>query len=350
MNPEYIKLIKIDHENNEVVPEPLQDEGNVRSYVMDIINQITENAGDRFYRFKDTDLTMKTWIDAIINNEDRDARSHDIANRLLQKEIAAQQRYHNITDIQKGILLIAYCQMTADGDYKMVICKADYTEFIEETTGEKKNGLPTKKKIFKSFAANIKKNADAHSYGDIITFDVNAKQSKYWYDEFLDLVALRNNEENTEKAFQFISTKILDPIKKESRSDYLCLWNSTIAYMRSEGEFSIDHYANEILAAYRPVEESLNMGNIAAKARELPDKFHFDSRFEKVPSKIKAKFKKEIKLTDDIDLVLKQNIPHIERTIEPYIGEDGTKYIMVSSEEGYKYAESLKASAEKQLQ
>ena len=38
---------------------------------------------------------------------------------------------------------------------EIVICKADYTEFIEETTGEKKNGLPTKKKIFKLYLAII---------------------------------------------------------------------------------------------------------------------------------------------------------------------------------------------------
>ena len=348
MNIKYLKLIKIDHENNRVEEEPLNEEGNVRNYVMDIINQITENAGDRFYKFKDTDLTMKIWIDAIVNDEERDARSLNIANRLLEKETAAQQRYHNITEIQKGILLIAYCQMTNDGDYKMVICKADYTEFIEETTGDKKNGLPTKKKIFKSFAANIKVNAGVHSYGDIITYDVNAKQSKYWYDEFLDLVALRNNEENTEKAFNFINSKILDPIKKDSKSDYLYLWNSTVAYMRSDGEFNIDHYADEILAVYHPVGEGIDMNAIATKAKELPEKFHFDNRFQKVPSKIKAKIKKEIKLTDDIDLVLKKNIPHIERTIKPHIDENGTKYIMVSSEEGFKYAESLEASAENQ--
>ena len=67
MEVKYLKLIKIDHDNNNVSEEPLNEEGNVRNYVMDIINQITENAGDRFCKFKDIDLTMKTWIDAIVN-------------------------------------------------------------------------------------------------------------------------------------------------------------------------------------------------------------------------------------------------------------------------------------------
>lgn len=339
MEIEYLKLIKIDHDNNTVQEEPLNDEGNVRDYVMDIIGQITDNAGERRYEFKDGELTMKTWIGGIVNNNDRDASALSIANRLLQKEYAAQLRYH-FTDIQKGILLIAYCKMTGT-EYKMVICKADYTEFIEETTGEKKNGLPTKKKIFKSFAANITVNAGAFTFGNMVTFDVNAKQSKYWYDEFLDLKALHNNEENTEKAFNYLRSKILDDVRKKSKSDYLVLWNTTVAYMRSDGEFSMDHYADNILAVYQPECAGLNMNELARKAKALPGQYDFDSRFEKVPSKIRAKMKNEIKLTDDIELVLKNNIPNLSSTIKPHEENDGTKYIMVLSEEGYKYAENL---------
>lgn len=349
MTVEYLKLIKIDHENNAVQEEPLNDEGNVREYVMDIIAQITDNAGERRYKFKDDELTMKTWISDIVNNNDRDARAMSIADRLLQKENIAQQRYHTITDIQKGILLIAYCKMT-DTEYKMVICKADYTEFIEETTGEKKNGLPTKKKIFKSFAANITLNVGTHSFGDMVTFDVNSKQSKYWYDEFLDLKALHDNSENTEKAFNYLKSKILEQVRKKSKSDYLVLWNSTVAYMRSEGEFSMDHYADSILAAYQPIEDSLNMNELANKAKSLPTQYDFDNRFEKITSKITAKMKNEITLTNDIILVLKQNIPHIERTILAHEEEDGSKFVMIQSEAGYKYAENLKRIAENQEQ
>ena len=258
---------------------------------------------------------------------------------MLEKEITAQQRYHSITDIQKGILLIAYCKMT-EIDYKVIICKADYSEFIEETSGEKKNGLPTKKKIFKSFAANITINAGTFSYSEILTFDVNAKQTKYWYDEFLDLKALHDDSENTVNAFNYLKSKILDVVRKDSKSDYLVLWNSTVAYMRSEGEFSMDYYADNILATYNPICNRLHMNELAERAKTLPRQYNFDSRFQKVPSKIQAKIKNEIKLTDDIELVLKKNIPNLSRTIKPY-EEDGEKYIMVRSEDGYKYAEQL---------
>lgn len=347
MDIEYLKLIKIDHENDCVQSEPLNDDGNVKKYVMDIIGQITENAGERRYKFKDNELTMRTWIGDIVQNNEREARAMDIAKRLLEKEENAQQRYHNITDIQKGILLIAYCKMT-DAEYKLIICKADYSEFIEETSGEKKNGLPTKKKIFKSYAANITINAGTYSYSDMVTFDVNAKQTKYWYDEFLDLKVLHDDSENTEKTFNYLKSKILNPIRKQSKSDYLVLWNSTVAYMRCQGEFSMDYYADNILATYHPVCNDLHMSEIAEKAKALPGQYNFDSRFQKVPSKIQAKIKNEIKLTDDIELVLKNNIPNLSRTIKPY-EENGQKYIMVRSEDGYNYAEQLVAIEAQQI-
>lgn len=348
MEIEYLKLVKIDHENNCVQGEPLNEEGNVKNYVMDIISQITDNSGERRYEFKDGELTMKTWIGDIVCNTERDTRAIDIARRLLNIEENAQQRYNSITDIQKGILLIAYCKMT-DTEYKVIICKADYSEFIEETSGEKKNGLPTKKKIFKSFAANITVIAETSTFGEMVTFDVNAKQSKYWYDDFLDLKVLHDDSENTEKAFSYIKSKILDPIQRKSKSDHLFLWNSTVVYMRSDGEFSMEHYADNILAVYHPICRDLNMNELAVKAKNLPEQYNFDSRFQKIPAKIKAKLKKEIKLTDDIDLVLKKDIPYLSRTLKPYEA-NGEKYIMVRSEDGYRYAEQLSTIEAQQVQ
>ena len=51
----------------------------------------------------------------------------------------------------------------------------------------------------------------------------------------------------------------------------------------------------------------------------------------------------EIKLTNDIELVLKSNIPNLSRTLKPH-EENGEKFIMVRSDEGYKYAENLEIS------
>ena len=82
----YLKLIKIDHDNNNVAEEPSSEEGKVREYVMDIIEQITDNAGDRRFAFIETEMTMRNLIDGIITGADRDGIAMSIAQRLLQKE------------------------------------------------------------------------------------------------------------------------------------------------------------------------------------------------------------------------------------------------------------------------
>ena len=46
-------------------------------------------------------------------------------------------------------------------------------------------------------------------------------------------------------------------------------------------------------------------------------------------------------MTDDIELVLKKDVPHLSRTIKAREEEDGAKYIMIRSVEGYEYAENL---------
>ena len=109
-----LQSFKIDRDNNSVDEERIGEEGNVREYVEGIITQINDNDGDRRYEFKDTELTMKACLDAIISDNNRDVQSSFIANRLLEVEKDAQEKVAKLTDIQKGILLIAYCKMTDD--------------------------------------------------------------------------------------------------------------------------------------------------------------------------------------------------------------------------------------------
>lgn len=339
MEVQYLKLIKIDHENKCVDVENIEEQENVRDYVMAIIKQISENAGDREYRFKAEEFTMKTLLDNLVLNKNRDEQSLAIAKRLLSKENQAQERYSKITDIQKGILLIGFCKMT-DIEYKVVICKADYTEFIEEATGQKKNGLPTKKKIFKSFCGNVTMNGGVHTFGKLVTFDVNSNQAKYWYSDFLDLDVCLDDTENTKRAFGYIKSKILDPLHSDHPHEHLRLWNMTVGYMRSEGEFSIDYYADNILGTYQP-EDGLDMAPLVKKAKELPSRFGFDNRFNKVPTVIKSRFKQEYKLTDDIKLTLTNHIQNLGSTIKAYKDSEDNKYIMIKSEAGYKVANSI---------
>lgn len=342
MDVSYIQLVKIDHDNNNVVVESIDEQENIKQYVMDMLATISENVGEREYIFKDGEETMKTYLNSFINEDNKDETTLNIAKRLLSKEKDAQLKYAHITQIQKGIMLASLCKMT-DRDYKVIIAKADYSEFLEEASGEKRNGLPTKKKIFKSFIANVTIVDGVYSISKMVTFDVNSSQAKYWYNDFLDLEAKLDDEANTKKAFDEINARVLTPIKKESKDDYWCLYNATLSYMRSEGEFDIEYYANEILGKYTPKNPNVKIKDLSKKALELPEKRNFDKKFTKVPKAINKKIKAIIPLTEDISLSVADNSnPSLKNVIKPHEDEEGCKYIMVKSDEGYSYAKSLK--------
>jgi hypothetical protein len=342
MDVPYIKLVKIDHDNDNVVIERIDGQENIKQYVMDMLVTISENIGEREYIFKDGEETMKTYLNNFINEDNKDEITLHIAKRLLSKEQDAQIKYVHITQIQKGIMLASLCKMT-ERDYKVIIAKADYSEFLEEASGEKKNGLPTKKKIFKSFIANVTFVDGKYSISKMVSFDVNSSQAKYWYNDFLDLEAKLDDETNTKKAFDEINARVLTPIKKESKDDYWCLYNATLRYMRSEGEFDIEYYVNEILGKYIPTNPNVKIKDLSKRALELPEKRNFDRKFTKVPKAIKKKIKAIIPLTEDISLSVADNSnPSLKNIIKPYEDEEGYKYIMVKSDEGHSYAKSLK--------
>ena len=196
--------------------------------------------------------------------------------------------------------------------------------------------------IFKSFIANATIVDGAYSISKMVTFDVNSSQAKYWYNDFLDLEAKLDDEANTKKAFDEINVRVLTPIKKESKDDYWCLYNATLRYMRSEGEFDIEYYANEILGKYTPTNTNVKIKDLSKKALELPGKRNFDKKFTKVPKAIKKKIKAIIPLTEDISLSVTDNgNPSLKNVIKPHKDEEGHKYIMVKSDEGYSYANGL---------
>ena len=340
MKPIYSRLVKIDHQNKYVAFEEFNGVENLNLYIMQMIQEITDDDGDREYEFLETALTMKSYIDDFINKEDaRDEVVLKIAQRLLESEMEAQKTLGRFTEIQKGILLISFCDMeTHNRDFKVLISKADYNEFIEESTGEIKNGLPTKRRVFKAYVANVKLQEKGYNLVKNSTYDVNATTAKYWYRDFLELEPIINDEDNTQKAYEAIDKHLLGHLKKKYKEDYIHLRNTTIHYMRSEGEFDIDEFADEILGAgYTPVNPDLNMADIIEKVRTFPKRYKFDRKFQKVPKAIKARIKDVIPLGQDIELVLRGYIPNLEQIIRPHELE-GKKYIMIQSEDGYKYA------------
>lgn len=83
------------------------------------------------------------------------------------------------------------------------------------------------------------------------------------------------------------------------------------------------------------------MTSLKEKVNKLFEDGKIDKKFQKKPNEITDKFKDKVKLSDDIELHLLQDIQNASDVI--IAGEDdGRKYIKIYSDEGYKYAEGLK--------
>jgi hypothetical protein len=334
----YHRLYKVDIVTQEVTLQEFAENDNVNKYVMDLLNSVSDNEGDREYLFEESSLTMKTYLTKIINREDRDSTSELIAKRLLQEENKAQKKIEHLNkQIQKGILIISYVQMT-DTENKLILSKADYNEFIEEVTGNLRSGLPTKKKIFKSFISNVTATDTENEISKLVTFDSNATKASYWTKEFLELEEIRDDEKNTLSAYNAIKKDILEPMRKNHKADYLCLWNATVAYFRGEGEFDLFHYRDNIVGNYQPIDNTLKLDGVKAKIDKLPSKYKFDSKFTKKPKVVRDKFKNTIALTTEIDLIIKHDVANPKKTFVPFT-HDGNEYIGILSSEGYQYAQ-----------
>lgn len=333
MNIIFSKLYKIDVQQNTVesiiLPETQND---LSGYITQLIESIAEDSDSKEFNFLSDATEVRTLILRAIEQQDYDHPITQIASRLLMKEALAQENTNLPIEIHRGMLIFSMVQMTEDTK-KFIISKAEHTEFLDDVTFNKRQGPPLKKKIYKAFTVDIDSSL---SFSKISVYDTNATISKYWWRDFLELSEIRSSEENTENAFSAIDTKVLTPIKKDYPKDYIYLRNSVIHYFRATSEFRMDDFIQIGIGNYQPFDNSLNINSVKTKIRELPERYKFDTLFEINPDKIRARFIKDIKLTDQIDLRLKQDIDNLEDVISAKIIE-GKKYVLVESTTGYEY-------------
>jgi len=243
-----------------------------------------------------------------------------------------------IGQIPKGVLIAALVSCD-DGVTKLIFAKADYAEFMEEHTGDKRLGLPTKKKIYKAASFDISCDADTHEYSfpNIKICDTSKRDAKYWWKDFLELRELRSNEDNTQKAYTSIKNKIIAPLKHGHKADYISLYNFNLGYFSTNTQFDIEDYINQ-LQAFQFSDQTIEKRSMVDKLRQLPVRDGFDAVFEKAPESIKDRMKREtIALDDNIDLTIKGRIENLFDTIIAEKDRQGREYVKILSPSGYAF-------------
>lgn len=343
----YSKFCKVDNVAQTASEANFEVPVNINVYIQELITDCTAKAGDREYKFDDTRDTTKPRIVKIIKDIERDATSLALADRLAKVEYERNRKYSQLRgEIPTGILLVAYVDMELCGqnEFKFILAKADYTEFIEEITGQKKTGLPTKKKLFKSFITNVTWEEGEPKLKQLKTYDPKKDTASYWWDDFLELSEVRSDSVNTLNAMNLLKKEILNKVKENHKEAYLPLYNATVRYMRTRGEFDLEYFRDNVFGAQVINDPTFEMDKWKKKITKLTrGETRFDSVFTKKPEEIKERsFATEIELTPLIELRIKNNFSTQDTVIKAK-EEDGDEGIFIKSETGYKYAKGLEA-------
>lgn len=305
-----------------------------------IIDALHENMSVRKYR-KKSDTTevvslVKRITDKVLQEDEEEMDDwqafQTIAERLLHYEIEKQAQISRLgRQIKKGSLIQALLQKEDTLEYVYLLAKVEHSTWVDVNDFAVKTGFPSdKKSVWKScvFKMNIQDNVSevesARIYMD--------GDSKYWHNEFLELVEETTDETNTRVAFKSINTLLEQKIRRKGPNDYFVLRNAVIAYFRANRHIDYDQMYDAIFSNYEPSQvDAKDIDNLNEQIQKLPETKKFDRQFSSISSAIKAKIRGIYKVSEEIDINVKEDIEDVKKTIQSVVGEDGVQYIRIKS-------------------
>jgi hypothetical protein len=241
-----ISFYRIDHTQNIINEIPvLSKQAQLSEYISSLFHNIANTSGKRMFYFRSDTTEVRHSLNLMITGYFSEGSVIN-AKRLLDVEIKAQEKLNLNIEIQKGILFQAVIK---DGNsQKIIISKADHNEYLDESDFELHLGLPWKKKVFKAIIIEFK--PESTEIESVSVFDTNSTMSKYWWQDYLELVERYTDSENTKNALKLMDKKIFKPIEKNYPADYLILRNTMVGYFRSKEEFDIRDFVQTTLDNY----------------------------------------------------------------------------------------------------
>lgn len=320
---------KIDHFNSRVDLLTEVSGSEIEEYLSRLISDINGESSKRKFRFRSNTTEVRSQLPLMLDGKFEEASS-TIVNRLLPIESKVQDDIAHLgIEIQKG----SFIQILIEDSnyYKIILSKADHSEFLDEKDNYNlHSGLPKKKKVFKAILINILKNKEVD---EIFVYDTNAKISEYWWSTFLELDEVYTDSENSSKSFKSIDS-VLSKIKKDYKADHNYVRNATITYYRSHQEFDLNNYVDSILKEYTPVDPNFPVSELVDKIEKLPEKKGFDHRFSIISKEIGAKISNKINLLPGMELHI-NGVENLEDVVDRGLEDDNRKFIKIYSDKGY---------------
>lgn len=337
--------IDVANENTELSPLPGTTAA-IEEWKTGLIKRIYDGEKRRF-KFPSDTTEVVALIKKILSDDKKDACASRIAERLLEKEKASQDKVAHLVDIQKGALI--QLLTTYEGKPAYLLAKIEHEWFLDEKDGEKHSGLPFERHIFKTCFITFDKDDEVLEV--VVSDNKRKKISEYWSYDFLEVRELTTNEHNTRESFKVLEAIVQKKLKAKYPSDYTQIRNNLVGYFRTNATFSYKEMVNQVVGDYTPDNEGFKVETFKTELEALPAKFKekgeefFEETFDIIQSEIKAKYKKTIDLTDKITLKLKEDIDNIGSVITAVM-HAGKKCIRIETEQGYSLFPKEKEAAD----
>ncbi|XJR90466.1 hypothetical protein ACH34E_06865 [Elizabethkingia anophelis] len=157
MNINFSSLHHIDVASNNIEEITLDvSQEDLSKYIEELVDEIVYNPSKRNYKFKDASTQVKSSLFKILeNNQDLKSIIEQNNKRLLEKESQSQQSLASKNldvVIQKGSLLHLSFEHEGEPYKKIILCKVEHDEILEEIKFNKIRGLNTRKRYLKQFS------------------------------------------------------------------------------------------------------------------------------------------------------------------------------------------------------
>lgn len=303
-------------------------------YVETLIDEILESPNKRLYTFKQGKTEVKNSIpDIISHNDNIEEILLNNARRLLDKEVKTDLNLQKTlgVKVQRGSLMHIHFKQGENDN--LLICKVEHDEIINERSFEINRGLNTKKKVYKAFLYYL---GNENRNEEIYLNDKN--ESKYWWDDFLELNQVKTDEDNTEKSIdKIISVVTTSTRKQEFEFDRTILRNSIIGYYRNHKQFNFTDLKELVFDKYTPFNNDFPIQKIGEKLDLLTNDDSFDKQFTIVKEKIGKRKKQVIKVGPGLTLKVEEFVNNLETIFKPY-SKNGDIGMIILTDEAYNYA------------
>lgn len=311
----------------------------LEGYLTDLLGEVKTKQQKREYDFSRTTTEFYTALISYHGNQNLQLNSvsSNLANRLLDKEVATDARYGHLGKdgsghVKKGSFL-QFLYTEDDGSVAYLGVKIEHQTFIDEIDLKKKIGLSIANKIYKACRVNF----DSKNIPEkIFVYDTNAKPSTYWWSDFLELKELRNDTHNTMVASTEV-IRVINKIKKDFPTDYTILRNAIVSSFKQNKPFNYYDFLSNTIEDYEPEDTELKkkIPDIVKTLMDLPAKKQFDTQFTLVPSAVPFR-RTKYNLSKEISLTIEDGIENLSDKIWSEKTASGRELIIIDSPDGFK--------------